>query len=556
MVDLNPATRSVSADAVRGPGLGIIVVQLRFKVLWGTPLRGRILMESSLPVASLLDSHPGDPSEVRRKEAVRPLSWKNPEPRPRYDLVVLGAGAAGLVAARGAAAIGAQVALVERQLIGGDCLNTACVPSKTLLRSAHLMSELRRAAGFGAEPFEHVKADFPKIMARLRSVRATLAQGDAVRRLVEEGIDVYIGEGRFLGPDSLEVEGKTLRFKRAIVATGARPALPTEIPGLAEAGFLTNLHVFDLAQLPRRLLVLGGGPVGCELAQAFRRFGSEVTIIHRKPLFLPKEERDAATVLGTAFSREGVEVRLDTTVTSVRRSAEGLLVHLKTPDRSETVACDVILAGVGRVPLIKGLGLESAGVEFDAEKGIGVDDFLKTSNPRIYAAGDACLESKFTHAADASARIAVRNALFLGRQRRSRLLIPWCTYTDPEIAHVGLHVRQAQEQGIDIRTISVPMHEVDRAVIDGSADGFLKVHLAGKSDRILGATIVGRNACEVISQFTIAIEKGIGLASLGGVVRVYPTYSGAVVQAANAYQRTRLTPTVRRLAQWWLRRIR
>ena len=380
------------------------------------------------------------------------------QPPASYDLLVLGAGVAGFVAATEAAATGARVALVERRLIGGDCLNTSCVPSKILLRAGQVLSEISRASAFGVDlGGASPRADFPRIMQRLRSVRADIAQGFSARGLVERGIDVHIGDGRFTGRDRVRVGGKTLRFKRAIIATGARPAVPTEIPGLAEAEFLTNLNVFDLAELPKRLLVLGGGPVGCELAQAFRRFGSEVTLIHRKPLFLPREERDAAMILADAFGREGMRVRLDTHATRVERGSEGLLVHLRSADRTEVVACDVILAGVGRTPLVEGLGLEAAGVAFDDVEGIRVNDFLRTRNPRIYAAGDSCLETQFSHAAIASARIAVRNALSRGRERLSELLVPWCTYTDPEIAHVGLYVREAQERSIDVRTITIPM---------------------------------------------------------------------------------------------------
>jgi pyruvate/2-oxoglutarate dehydrogenase complex dihydrolipoamide dehydrogenase (E3) component len=326
------------------------------------------------------------------------------------------------------------------------------------------------------------------------------------------------------------------------------------MPGLREAGYLTNANVFNLTELPRRLLVIGGGPLGCELAQAFCRLGSRTTIVQDLPLFLPREERDAAQILSDAFARDGIEVRLNTHVVNVRVENGEKLVDLVSDDYRSTIAVDAILAGVGRVPNVEGLQLEAAGVEYAPVTGIHVNDFLCSSNPRVYAAGDVCLEHQYTDTATASAHIAVQNALFGGRERLSKLVIPWCTYTDPEIAHVGLYVREANRQGIPVKTFTVPMHEVDRAVTDSEQVGFVKIHVRERGDHILGATIVTRHAGDMINEITLAMVAGVGLRTLARVIHAYPTQAAAIRRAADAYNRTRLTPRVRARLQRWLDR--
>ena len=502
---------------------------------------------------SLSDNTPMDACEIERLANVRPAGWSNPRPTDRYHLVVIGAGPAGLVAARGAAGLGARVALVERDLIGGDCLNVGCVPSKALIRTSRLYEEMRHASHYGAVGPDQVDVDFAAAMTRMRRLRTHISRADSITDLVNAGVDVFLGPARFICGDSLDVDGTTLRFRKAVIATGARPDTPP-IPGLVEAGFLTNENIFDLTQLPPCLLVIGGGPLGCELAQAFSRFGARTIVVQDMPLFLPREERDAAQLLSDAFARDGLEVRLNTKVVGVRMQGGEKLVDMVSDDYRSTVAVDAILTGTGRVPNIDGLDLSAAGVDADAVSGVRVNDFLRTSNPRIYAAGDVCLEDKYTHTADASARIVVRNALFAGRERVSALTIPWCTYTDPEIAHVGLYVRQANERGIPVRTFTVPMHEVDRAILDGEQTGFVKIHVAQRSDRILGATIVASHAGEMINEITLAMVAGIGLNTLANVIHAYPTQAEGIRQAANACSRTRLTPFISSLMRWWLRR--
>ena len=494
---------------------------------------------------------PQDTYEHERLANVHPASWSNPKPAGCYQLLIVGAGPAGLAAAETAAALGAKVALIERHLMGGTCLNTGCVPSKTIIRTSRLYAEMRDAKRYGTQVPEAIRVDFAAVMERVRRIRTHLSGGDSVRRLAAAGVDVFFGHARFVGANTLTVNEEKLCFQKALIATGARPHIPS-IPGLKEAGFLTNEKVFDLTELPRRLLVIGGGPIGCELAQAFCRLGAQATIVQDKPLFLPTEERDAAQILSDAFARDGIEVRLNTTAVGVRVEAGQKLVDLVSDDYRNTIAVDAILAGSGRLPNVEGLNLEAAGVAYEAGSGIHVDDFLRTSNPHIYAAGDVCLEYQYAHTATASARIVVRNALLRGRERLSALVIPWCTFTDPEIAHVGLYVREANRQGIPVKTFTIPMHEVDRAVTDSEERGFVKIHVKEGTDRILGATIVARHAGDMINEITLAMVAGIGLRTLARVIHAYDTQAEAIEKAAEAYCRTRPIPRIQSLLRRWL----
>ncbi|HEY8683278.1 MAG TPA: mercuric reductase [Rhodanobacter sp.] len=496
---------------------------------------------------------PQDACEDKRLADVHPQTWINPEPPGRYALIIVGAGSAGVAAAELAVAMGVKVALVERHLIGGTCLNTGCVPSKALIRTSRLYAEMRDAARYGAKVPDNIEVDFAAAMQRVRRIRSHLSGGSSVRRLAALGVDMFFGNVRFTGPDTLLVNEQPLRFAKAMIATGTRPHVPT-IPGLREAGFLTNANVFNLTELPPRLLVIGGGPVGCELAQAFRQLGARVTIVQDKPLFLEREERDAAQILSDAFARDGIEVRLNTEVTAVRMQNGHKLVDLISADYRSTIEVDAILTGVGRAPNVQGLGLEAAGVEYDTTSGIAVDDFLCTSNPRIYAAGDVCLVEQYTDTAAASARIVVHNALMRGRKRLSELVIPWCTYTDPEISHVGMYVREANRKGIPVKTFTVPMHQNDRAVTDSEEIGFVKIHIRDGTDTILGATIVARHAGEMINEITLAMVANIGLRTLAKVIHAYPTQAEAIREAAKAYVRTRISQRLRIRLRRWLAR--
>jgi len=480
---------------------------------------------------------------------VHPPGWRNPEPADGYNLVVIGAGTAGLVSAAAAAGLGAKVALVERHLMGGDCLNVGCVPSKTLIRSSRAAAEAASAERFGVRIDSGITVDFPYVMERMRRIRAAISRHDSAKRFADEyGVDVFLGEGRFTGPRTAEVDGKRLRFTKAVIAAGARPVHPA-IEGLVEAGFVTNETVFSLTELPRRLIVIGGGPLGCELAQAFRRFGSEVTIVETAPQFLPREDPDAAAILADQFRREGITVLLNTAVARVGVSTEHKALHIRTEGRETTAFADEILVGVGRAPNVERLGLEAAGVHYDTRRGVVADDRLRTTNPHIYAAGDVCMDHKFTHAADAAARLVVQNALFFGRRKLSRLTIPRCTYTEPEIAHVGLDARDACNNGIPVDTLVRPLRDVDRAVTDGEEDGFVKIHLKQGTDTILGATIVARHAGEIISEIAVAMAGGMGLRSLSAVIHPYPTQAEAIRHLADTSRRALLKPWLRKLFQ-------
>lgn len=488
----------------------------------------------------------GDPHDDALLHEVRPADWHPPAPRARYDLVVIGGGTGGLVTAVGAAGLGAQVALIERALLGGDCLNVGCVPSKALIRAGRAAYDARTAAELGVRAGA-INVDFAAVMARLRRTRAGIAPHDSAARLAGLGIHVFLGDARFVARDTIEVGEHRLRFARAVIATGARAAaLP--IPGLIEAGYLTNESVFGLTERPRRLLVIGGGPIGCELAQAFRRLGSEVVIIDLGERILAKDDPDASAIVQRRLAAESIELVLAAKIVRVEGGELGRAVVVDRGNGEERLVGDAILVAAGRVPNIDGLGLEVAGV-VARKQGVEVDDRLRTSNRRILAVGDVASRYQFAHAADALARIAIQNALFFGRKRASALVVPWCTYTDPEVAHVGLTASDAAERR-DVTTFTIPLEEVDRAIIDGAAEGFARVH-ADRKGRILGATLVSRHAGESIGELVLAMTTGTRLGALAGVIHPYPTEAEAIRKLGDAFQRGRLTPAVR----WILEKV-
>ena len=476
---------------------------------------------------------PDRDSERIRMEALHPADWENPKPAEQYDLVVVGAGPGGATAAYEAARLGAKVALIERNLLGGNCLNTGCIPSKTIIRTSRLYAEMRNAENFGAKVPGEITVDFTAAMENVRRVRARLARQISAKGLNAMGVDVFFGEASFTGQDSIAVDTALLRFKKALIATGGRTTAPS-IPGLAAAGYLTNETIFDLTELPNRLLVIGGGPTGCELSQAFCRLGSHVTIVQIDPMFLVQEERDAAQILSEAFERDGIEIYLNAEIVGVRVQGMSKLVDFVQEGIKITVPADAILVAAGQTPNVETLNLEAAGVDYDAQAGIRVNDFSQTTNSDIYAAGDVCAKPRLMHFEPESSRLAVHNALRSARKRVSALTVPWCTYTDPEIAHVGIYVREAREKNIPVKTFTVPMHDVHRAICDAEEEGFAKIHVREGTDRILGATIVARHAGEMINDMTLAIQSGIGLRELGSVIRPYPTQAAAIQMAANA----------------------
>ena len=491
---------------------------------------------------------PADAADDRLRSHVHPPDWINPEPRGRYHLAVVGGGTAGLVSAIGAAGLGARVALVERALLGGDCLITGCVPSKAIVRSARAAADARRAGAVGVH-VTGVEADFGAVMRRMRERRADISPHDSASRLRSAGVDVYFGEARFTSRSTIEVGGRTLPFRRAVIATGGHPAVPP-IPGLSSVAFLTNETLFSLTGLPRRLGIIGAGPIGCEMAQAFARLGSVVTLVDQASRVLPQEDADAAAVVAGRMASEGVTLAVNATVAGVRQQGEDTVVRIEQGAVHQELACDRLLVAVGRTPNVDHLDLAAAGVAFDTT-GVIVDDRLRTSNPLVFAAGDVCSPFKFTHAADAAARIVIQNALFFGRARASALVIPWCTYTDPEIAHVGWYAEAARRQGHQVETITIPLDEVDRAVVDEDCDGFVRIHHA--RGRMLGCTVVSSRAGEMIGVPTYALMRGASLNDFGSTIHPYPTYTNAFRAAGDAYRRSRLTPRIRALLQRYFR---
>lgn len=499
------------------------------------------------------DVRPLDEHNKELVNNVHPADWINPEPAECYNLVVIGAGTAGLVTAAGAAGLGAKVALIEHHLLGGDCLNVGCVPSKGIIRAGRAVHEVAIAGDFGVAVGGSISVDFKKVMERMRRIRAGISVHDSVGRFSKElGIDVFLGEGNFIGPEVVEVDGKRLHFKKAAVCTGARAAAP-DVPGIEETGYLTNETVFSLTELPRRLAVIGGGPIGCELAQIFARLGSKVFLIHRGGRLLPREDADVSEIINRAFVRDGVNLHLSTKILNVVKKGKEKIIRLAVNGKSIELVVDEILVGVGRAPNVEGLGLENAGIRYDHRNGVHVNEQLRTTNARVYAAGDICFPYKFTHTADAMARIVIANALFQGRQRTSALVIPWCTYTDPEVVHVGMYEKEATDEGMSVHTLTVQLTEVDRALLDGETEGFVRVLLRKGSDRILGATIVARHAGEMINELTLAMTEGLGLSAIGKTIHPYPTQSEAIRKLADVYNRTRLTPFIKKILAAWLK---
>ena len=495
---------------------------------------------------------PYDHLNQQLESQVHPADWTNPVPNGTYHLVVIGAGTAGLVAAAGAAGLGAKVALIERDLMGGDCLNSGCVPSKALLSAAKIVASVRQASQFGVEIEGNVRVNFPLVMQRLRRLRASISPHDSARRFQSLGVDVFFGQASLTGRDTVEVDGVPLRFRRAVIATGSRPSLPS-IPGLQNANVLTSDTLFSLTELPRRLVVIGGGPIGTEMAQAFARFGAEVTLIESGPRLLPKDDPEAVAVVTRVLTEEdGVRLLLNTEILQVSSTAVEKSLTIRQNQQKLNITCDAILVAAGRTPRLEALQGDHAGVRMDPKLGVLVNDFLQTSNPRIYASGDVCSAFRFTHAADFMSRIVIQNSLFLGRARFSRLLIPWCTYTSPEIAHVGMTPEDAAGQGIAITTVTQPFSGNDRAILESREAGFVRLHLKQGTDRILGATIVSEHAGDLISELTVAMSVGAGAGKIASIIHPYPTQADAIRRLGDTCNKRRLTPLIQRLFRTWL----
>ncbi|MGC4098531.1 MAG: mercuric reductase [Nitrospira sp.] len=495
---------------------------------------------------------------------VDPADWVNPEPPGRYNLVVIGAGAAGLSTAVNAARLGAKVALIEKHLMGGESLHVACVPSKGVIRAARAWADVRNATEFGLHIPAGAKYDFGAVMARMRKLRARISQHDAARRYTKFGIDVYVGGARFLGAETLHVDGaagsRILTFARAAVCTGSRATIPS-IPGLQEAGYLTNETVFSLSDLPQRIGVIGAGPIGCELAQAFARFGSHVSLIDTAHGIMPNEDRDAADVVEQRMIRDGVKLLCCGKDLKVEKTDDGKRLTIDSHDRRYDLTVDEILVGIGRTPNVEKIGLEAVGVDYD-RNGIKVNARLQTQNPHIYAAGDVCSRDRFTHAADAMANIVVQNALFphplrLGYATVEDLVMPWCTFTEPEIAHVGMYEHEAMQKGLEVETYTYKLDEVDRAILDGEEEGFARVHIQKGTSKILGATIVAAHAGDLIGEFTLAMKTGAGAKAIAGTIHPYPTQAEVNKKVVKLWRNAHMTQSTQSfLAKLfaWMRR--
>ncbi len=494
---------------------------------------------------------PRDEHNQALERNVHPRGWGNPTPAGRYNLVVIGAGTAGLVTAAGAAGLGAKVALIERELMGGDCLNVGCVPSKSLISAARVARSAKNAGEFGVNVPAGLTVDFPQVMERMRRLRASISPNDSAERFQTLGVDVFLGQGEFLSSDTIQVGGQKLQFKKAVIATGARAAAPP-IPGLDQIEYLTNETVFSLTELPRRLGILGAGPVGCEMAQAFANLGSEVILVKTEHGILPREDPDAANIVEASLKRDGVRILSGGRNVRVSPAGDQIRIAVHSPETQYEALVDQLLVAVGRAPNVENLGLEAAGVRYDSKIGVHVNDRLQTSNSRIFAAGDVCSQYKFTHAADFMARIVIGNALFFGRSKLSALTIPWCTYTSPELAHVGLTEAEAENRGIAIDTYTQQLAEVDRAILEGETEGFVRIHTAQGKDKILGATIVAANAGDMIGEVSLAMTHGLGLKKIAAAIHPYPTQAEAIRKIGDQYNRTRLTPFLKSVFQKWL----
>ncbi|WP_077730214.1 FAD-dependent oxidoreductase [Methylocaldum sp. 14B] len=466
--------------------------------------------------------------------------WEKPK---RFDrnLVVIGAGSAGLVTAYIAAAVKAKVTLIEKHRMGGDCLNTGCVPSKALIRTAKLLSQIGRAPEFGIRRAS-AEFDFADAMERVQRVIRTVAPHDSAERYTELGVEVIEGEARIVSPWSVEVRTeagtRTLSTRAIVIAAGARPFVPP-IHGLEEVGYLTSDNVWDIRELPKRLVVLGGGPIGCELAQAFVRFGSRVTQVEMLPRLLIREDPEVSEIIARRFRDEGVDLRLEHQAKRIIVENGEKILIVEHQGQEIRIVFDQILVAVGRVANTKGYGLEELGIETTKARTVETDEFLQTLYPNIYACGDVAGPFQFTHTASHQASYAAVNALF-GDFRKFRAdyrVIPWATFTDPEVARVGLNEQEAKERGIPYEISRYGLDDLDRAITDGEAHGFVKVLTVPGKDRILGVTLVGEHAGDLIAEFILAMKHGLGLNKVLATIHIYPTLAEANKYAAGVWKR-------------------
>ena len=468
--------------------------------------------------------------------------------KTEFDIVVIGGGSGGLVVAAGGAALGAKIALVEKHRLGGDCLWYGCVPSKTLIKSARIAHQMRHADQWASAP-SPPRPELAKVMERVADVIKTIEPSDSPERFRGLGVDVIFGDGKFVAPDAFEVNGRTLTAKTFVIATGSRPAVP-RLPGIDTTPFLTNETVFDLREPVPALIVIGAGPVGSEMAQAFRRLGSEVTAIDVAPQILPREDADLAAVVHQTLEAEGVRYSLGTSILGFDGKNGDVRVTVRTSDGTpKIIAGTHLLIAAGRSANVEGLGLDAAGVRVDSGR-IVVDDELRTTNRDIYVIGDAAGGPQFTHLAEHHAGILLRHAIFRMRWVKPSLVVPWCTFTDPELARVGLSETEARRHGIAHRVYRFPFDDIDRARAEGESAGFAKI-VTEPGGKLLGAAIVGAHAGELIAEYVLALSKGMNAKDLTGVIHAYPTLAQINRRVADQRVKEKLTPTSKR----WIQRI-
>lgn len=470
----------------------------------------------------------------------------------KYNVIVIGGGTAGLVTAAGTAGLGGRVALIEGHKMGGDCLNYGCVPSKALISSAKLIHHIRRSEDFGLQTMEP-RFRFEEVFERMRRRRAKIEPNDSKERFESLGVDVFLGKARFVSPYEVEVNALRLSAANFVIATGTK-ALVLPIPGLDGVPYYTNETIFDeMPSAPASIAILGGGPIGCEFAQVMTRLGVKVTLVELLPRLLPRDDSEAAQLIEKKFRDEGIELFTGTKATGFEQKNGEIISRVERGDDTLTLKSEALLVATGRKPNIEGLGLEAAGVDFD-RKGVKADASLTTSKPHIFACGDIVGPYQFTHTADYQARIVVRNILFPWKKAKADYSwVPWVTYTDPEVAQVGLTEQEAKAKDVPHSVYRFDWEDLDRAITDSEESGFIKVLTPPGKDRILGATIVGVHAGDILHELVVAAKHGVGLSRLSGTIHAYPTLSQSVQRVSDAYQRTRLTPRVAGIFRWLYR---
>lgn len=508
--------------------------------------------KSYFPAGKEADFLPKDESNILLEEHVHPHDYINPICDEPYDLVAIGAGVSGLISVIVGAWLGKKCALIERHGMGGDCLNSGCVPSKAIIACAKALHSTKNLSQYGITIDGTVSIDFSFVMKRMREIRAKISHHDSVQRYSRDFCKhVYVGNATFLGGNEIEVTGddgskRTLKFIKAMICTGASAAIPPVV-GLREIPHLTNGNFFNLQELPPRMLVIGCGPIGLELSQTLARFGSSVTCFEMGPRLLPREDPDASNILRKQLEDDGVKILLNVKILKVEYTGGDDIKYCKSWDlykvsveiNGETVEYEgeALLNATGRAPNVYGIGLEKVGVNWDNRNGVHINEYFQTANPDIYAIGDCATPYKFTHSADFQARIAVRN-MFLGdKNKLSDLLIPWCTYTEPEIAHVGKYEHELEAAGIEFESFTKQLADIDRCMCEGVKDGFIKITIKSGTDEILGATICGPNAGDMISEITLAMQYGLGIAHLAGTIHPYPTTQEGIRLACLGYNK-------------------